>query len=256
MLHPTKIASNWDARIWVDGVGEAERQLEITPAIAGWDALSFRTYTFRTGQVIAGESGGDEMCLVLLSGAITMEAAGQTWICAGRTSVFTGPPYAIYLPPGHTYRMSVQRDADCAYGRAPATGAFPPRLLTPADMTPAPADPASNHRVTRILGPGVAERLTCSEATLSPGTWDLASSSHPHALGRTPKTAIEAVSYYRISPEDGYALQRLSATSDPDVVVIARHGDAVMIRQPDVPLVTAPGSEVYRLSFTTASGSD
>src|SRR3712207_9586104 len=85
-----KVASDYDARVWIQGVGEAERRLEITPARAGWNYLSFRSYTFRQGQVIEGESAGDEMCMGLLSGSVTMEAAGQTWCCNGRPGVFDG----------------------------------------------------------------------------------------------------------------------------------------------------------------------
>lgn len=97
-----KLPSDYEARVWIEGVGDAERRLEITPARAGWDFLSFRTYTFRRGQVIAGESAGDEMCLVLLSGSITMETAAQPWSCDGRASVFDRRPYAVSLPPGRT----------------------------------------------------------------------------------------------------------------------------------------------------------
>src|SRR3712207_8395836 len=35
-----KVASDYDARVWIEGVGEAERRLEITPARAGWNYLS------------------------------------------------------------------------------------------------------------------------------------------------------------------------------------------------------------------------
>ena len=68
-----KVASDDDARVWIEGVGEVERRLEITPARAGREFLSFRAYPFQQGQTIGGESAGDEMCIVLLSGAVTME---------------------------------------------------------------------------------------------------------------------------------------------------------------------------------------
>ncbi len=246
-----KVASDYDARVWIEGVGEAERRLEITPARAGWDYLSFRTYTFRQGQVIEGESAGDEMCMVLLSGSITIEAAGQTWICDGRASVFAGLPYAVYLPPGHTYRMTVRADADCAYGRAPAEGKLPPRLITPGDTK---VEIRGGHNATRqithVLDPGDAEKLLCVEVYTPSGNWS-SYPPHRHDVQDPPREVdLEEVYYYRMQPEDGWALQRLYTDDRSlDEVVVARHGDAVMVRRGYHPVVAAPGYDVYYLNF-------
>ena len=246
-----KVRSDPDARVWIEGVGDAERRLEITPAKAGWEYLSFRTYTFRAGHVIAGESAGDEMCMVLLSGSISMEAAGQTWVCDGRTSVFAGLPYAVYLPPGETYKMTVHTDADCAYGRAPAQGKLPPRLITPHDVK---AEMRGGHNVTRqishILDPGDAEKLLCVEVYTPSGNWS-SYPPHRHDVQAPPDDVyLEEVYYYRTQPEDGWALQRLYTDDrDLDEVVVAEHGDAVMIRRGYHPVVAAPGYDLYYLNF-------
>ena len=246
-----KVPSDYDARVWIEGTGHAERRLEITPARAGWNFLSFRTYTFRRGQVINGESAADEMCLVLLSGAVTMEAAGQTWHLDGRAGVFAGPPYAVYLPPGHTYKMTVHRDADCAYGRAPAAGKHPPRLITPDDAT---IEIRGGHNATRqithILDPGDAEKLLCVEVHTPSGNW---SSYPPHRHDHQNPPAevdLEEVYYYRLNPADGWALQRLYTDDRTlDDVVVAFHGDAVIVRQGYHPVVVAPGYDLYYLNF-------
>lgn len=246
-----KVASDYEARVWIEGVGKTERRLEITPARAGWDLLSFRTYTFRRGQVIEGESAGDEMCMVLLSGSITMEAAGQTWVCDGRASVFAGLPYAVYLPPGHTYRMTVHADADCAYGRAPAAGKLAPRHITPDDVK---VEIRGGHNATRqithILDPGDAEKLLCVEVYTPSGNWS-SYPPHRHDVQDPPREVdLEEVYYYRVKPEDGWALQRLYTDDRSlDEVVVAQHGDAVMIRRGYHPVVAAPGYDVYYLNF-------
>ena len=246
-----KVASDYDARVWIEGVGEAERRLEITPARAGWEYLSFRTYTFRQGQVIEGESAGDEMCMVLLSGSVTMEAAGQTWVCDGRASVFEGLPYAVYLPPGHTYRMTVHSDADCAYGRAPAEGKLPPRLIAPGDTK---VEIRGGHNATRqithVLDPGDAEKLLCVEVYTPSGNWS-SYPPHRHDVQDPPREVdLEEVYYYRMQPEDGWALQRLYTDDGSlDETVVARHGDAVMIRRGYHPVAAAPGYDVYYLNF-------
>ena len=261
MPHPHRIRSDWDARVFIEGVGDAERRLEVTPTIAGWRFLSFRTYTFRAGQVIDGESAADEMCMVLLSGAVTMEVAGpgwrETWECAGRARVEDGPPFAVYLPPGHTYRLTVRTDADCAYGRAPATGACPPRLITPGDLSTQREATAGNTvgpvSRTRILNPGDAEHLLCLETRIPAEAWAFRPPprSDPAALPtEVAEPYREAVSYFRMRPETGWAMQRLSSDDGAlDETLTLRHGDATIVRRGHHPVVAAPGTDVYALTF-------
>ena len=248
-----KVSSDWEARIWFEGTGWAERRLEVTPAIAGWDCLSFRTYTFRSGQVIDGESATDEMAMILLSGALTMEVAGpgffETWEMQGRPDVFTGPPHAAYLPPGFTYKLTVHADADCAYGRAPATGARPPRLMRPGDMGKIISTAYMAEQMTEVLTPDVTERLLCSETIMREGWWSLAPPD-PDNEGTAATSTGNEVMYYRTRPESGWAVQRLyddAGTLDETLTV--RNGDAVIVRGGYRPIVTGPGAEVYGLRF-------
>lgn len=243
MNGPYKVSSDWDAHIWIDGIGEAERRLEVTPAIAGWAHLSFRSYTFRAGQVINGESASDEMSMVLLSGAVAIEVEGpggsQTWQCDGRESVFDGPPFAIYLPPGCTYKTIVQRDADCVYGRAPAEGIRPPRLITPGEMR-REVD-RDDDRGTRILDTDTTEHLICEERSIESGSW---------GFMETEVRELDEVVYVRTDPPDGWGLQYLD---DPargiDEALVVRNGDAVIVRGGARPLVTSPATRLYALAY-------
>ena len=259
-----KVASDWEARIFIEGVGEAERRLEITPAIAGWAYLSFRTYTFRAGQVIDGESAADEMCMVLLSGSVAMEVAGEgfheTWELARPGGVFEDPPCAVYLPPDHTYTMRVHEDADCAYGRAPATGATAPRLVTPdavreqSGMIQESHDRYQHLRV--VLKPGEAERLTCVETITPEGGWAHWPTERHAPLDRVAASLTNEVNYYRVDEAAGYGLQRLG-THDPerDDVAIVEHGDAVMVRHGSYPVAASPASRLWALSFRAGASS-
>lgn len=246
-----KVRSDYQARVWIEGVGDAERRLEITPARAGWEFLSFRAYTFRAGQVIDGESAGDEMCMVLLSGAVTMEAAGQRWLCDGRESVFAGRHYAVYLPPGRTYRMTIHRDADCAYGRASAEGHQPPRLITPDEARVESGNgPGATSQITHILDPGDAEKLLCAEILTPAGGWSGAPAHHHDQADPVAAIAREEVCYYRTRPEDGWGLRRLAGDDRTrDEAVVVANGNAVMTRRGSDPVVATPGSELYTLRF-------
>lgn len=246
-----KVSSDWEARIWFEGTGWAERRLEVTPTIAGWDALSFRTYTFRAGQTIDGESATDEMAMVLLSGALSMEVVGpgfsETWEMRGRTDVFSGPPFAAYLPPGYTYKLTIHADADCAYGRAPATGAQPARLVRPEEMSTRGGAADLPERVTQILTTDITEHLVCNETIVVDVSWAFAP---PNSEDDAPVGVFSEVIYYRMRPETGWAVQRLyDATGTLDETFTVRNADAVIVRGGHRPVVAGPGAEVYGLRF-------
>jgi 5-deoxy-glucuronate isomerase len=243
-----KVTSDYAARIHIEGTGDVERRLQVTPEIAGWEYLYFRTYTYRTGMVINGESAAEEMVMVLLSGKVVMEVAGQVWQLEGRSSVFHGLPYTIYLPPGYNYRMTVLSDSDCAYSRAPATGRLQPRMIPPEALNvEMVGEGLFQHQVTHILDPGDAEKLLCVEMHIPAGHW----ADYPSHRHTCPgKGAVNAIHYYRFQSEAGWGLQRLYLPDGSlDEAVTVRNGDAVIVRQSAHPVVASPETAMYTLNF-------
>jgi 5-deoxy-glucuronate isomerase len=238
------VRSDWDARIFIEGIGEAERRLEVTPAIAGWGSLSVRSYTFRAGQTVDGESATDEMTMVLLSGAVTIEIDGpggkQTWECMGRESVFDGAPYAIYLPPGYVYKTTVHADADCVYGRAPAEGLRSPRLIRPDELST--RTQGTGVQRTEIFSARITEHLQCEQVVLPPGQW-------LRPITGEAKT-VEQVAYYRADPESGWGIQRLAGSDGTGQAVLVHNGDAVIVRDSPSETVAGPETMLYALIYT------
>lgn len=244
MPSPSLVRSDWDARVWFGEDGPFERRLEVTPTIAGWDHLSFRSYTFRAGQSIDGESASDEMTMLLLSGSITMEIDGpggkQVWELDGRTSAFDGPPFAIYLPPHHGYRTVIQRDADCCYGRAPARGALPPRLFHPSDLQSITT--AEGLRRTTIFRAGDTEHLRCQETIIPAGQWSVVNDDRPDVQ------SINQVTYFQTDPQDGWGLQHIVGRDGAEAVLV-QHGDAVFMRGASHAVVASPESRLAMLTY-------
>lgn len=245
-----KIASDVDARIPSAAGGEVQRPLEVTPASAGWQYLSFHTYALRQGQALDGETAGDELCLVLLAGQVTVASGDNAWECE-RRDVFRGRPSAVYLPPGCAYTVTARAAAEIACGRAPAEGRLPPRLIAPEEVA---SEIRGGHNVTRqinhILDPGAAEKLLCVEVYTPSGNWS-SYPPHRHDVHNPPQEVeLEEVYYYRVNPPDGWAMQRLYTDDrSVDEVMIATHGDVVLVRQGYHPVVAAPGYDVYYLNF-------
>ena len=80
--------------------------IRVTPESAGWEYVGFEVLRMEAGRSANRHTGGDEVCLVPLSGACTVSAGDEQWKdIGGRENVFDGPPSAVYLPPGTEYTV-------------------------------------------------------------------------------------------------------------------------------------------------------
>ncbi|MEX2542140.1 MAG: 5-deoxy-glucuronate isomerase [Trueperaceae bacterium] len=235
----------------IAAAAEGKSLVHVTPERAGWHSLDFRVERHRAGATIEGETGGSELCLVFMSGDATVEAAGNSWSVQGRRDVFAGLPFAVYLPPGESYRIRADSDMEVAFAGAPADGLLPPRLIRPEDVK---VEIRGGHNATRqishILDPGAAEHLLCVEVYTPSGNWS-SYPPHKHDVQAPPdEVDLEEIYHYRVQPHDGWALQRLyNDDRSLDEVVLAQHGDTVLVRQGYHPVVTAPGYDCYYLNF-------
>ena len=92
-------------------------------------------------------------------------------------------------------------------------------------------------------------RTPASEQFLTPsGNW---SSFPPHRHdGRFGTTYHEESYYYRLTPGDGFAIQRLyTRDTDLDVSIAAADGDLVLVHEGYHTVATAPGTNAYYLNF-------
>ena len=226
-------------------------QTDISPTRAGWKRLGFQVYALAEGQTHNAYSEGNEHCLVFLSGDATVKAGGETWQLRGRHGVFAGLPYSVYLPPDTSYSVQAEGRLELAIGSAPAEGKLPARLITPEDVK---VEIRGGHNATRqishILDPGDAEHLLCVEVYTPSGNWS-SYPPHKHDVQNPPdEVDLEEVYYYRMHPEDGWAMQRLYTDDRSlDERLLVGQGDAVLVRRGYHPVVTAPGYDAYYLNF-------
>jgi len=223
----------------------------ITPETVGWKYLTFQIHAMSPGQRFRAESLSRELCMVFLSGDAEVTVNGQKWSFTGRRDVFAGLPYAAYVPPDHSYEVTAKSGLELAVGMAPAKGGLAPRLITPDEVK---VEIRGGHNVTRqishILDPGDAEKLLCVEVYTPSGNWS-SYPPHKHDVHAPPaEVKLEEVYHYRFKPQDGWAMQRLYTDDRSlDEVVLAKHGDTVLIRRGYHPVVTAPGYDCYYLNF-------
>ncbi|MEX2536439.1 MAG: 5-deoxy-glucuronate isomerase [Trueperaceae bacterium] len=227
------------------------RTVHVTPERAGWLSLDFAVERYAAGGGIRSHTAGNELCMVFMAGDATVVAAGNEWRITGRREVFAGLPHAVYLPPGESFEIRAQSDVEVAFAAAPAEGSLPPRFITPDDVK---IEIRGGHNVTRqishVIDPGDAEHLLCVEVLTPSGNWS-SYPPHKHDVQAPPdEVELEEIYHYRLQPADGWALQRLyNDDRTLDEVVIAQHGDTVLVREGYHPVAAAPGYDCYYLNF-------
>ena len=80
----------------------------VTPESAGWRYVGFAAHRLSEGEALDVHEAAREVCIVVLSGTVTIEADGQRFSSIGtRSSVFEDTsPYALYLPPANARRCA------------------------------------------------------------------------------------------------------------------------------------------------------
>ena len=207
----------------------------VTPESAGWTYVGFEVYDLAPGQRLARETGGQEVCVVLISGTARVGAGGQDFgIIGGRRSVFEGPGWSLYAPARSSFEVVAEVACEIAVCRAPGTGTLPARVIPPDAVGQETRGSGTNTRHVRNILPdtGTAESLLVVEVITPAGHW---SSYPPHKHDRDAlpdESLLEETYYHRLDPPQGYGMQRVYTDdrsldetvsfADRDVVLVPR----------------------------------
>ena len=216
----------------------------VTPASAGWSYVGFEVISLRG--TIARDTGGDEHCVVVISGTCSV----ADWPdLGGRPDPWSGLPDAVYLPPGTRYELS--GDAEVGICSAPARDGAPARVL-PGDAIEVETRGHGAHERTihPILMDGeAADSLLVCEVLTPAGHW---SSYPPHKHDRDAlpeESLLEETYYHRISPPHGFAFQRVyTADGSLDESVAVRDRDIVLVPRGYHTVSAPPGYDLYYLN--------
>ena len=236
--------------------GRSGLSLSVTPARAGWELVSFAVRTIARGDVWSGAAGGQERCIILLSGRCRAQwrargGAPGEGILGPRASVFEAYPHALYLPAGS--KVTVTADETCVLAdcRAPSTRPLEPRLVRPEDCGyEIRGGGSATRQIIDILPPSFpADRLMICEVLTPAGNWS-SYPPHKHDRDRPPIEAdLEEIYYFRFRHPDGYGFHRVyTADGRRDDTMTVRDGDLVIVREGYHPFVTAYGHDAYYLN--------
>lgn len=227
----------------------------------------------------SGDSGVNELGLIILGGRCFVEAGSEKWGPIGaRENVFSGRATAVYVPPHTAYRISsVDEDeggVEIAIAGVPCGGevggcglqpAGEPQLVAP-DQVVVNTRGARNfaREVHDIIASNVkAQKLVIGETFTPQGNWS-SYPPHKHDVDDFPdEVKMEELYFFKVNPLQGFGVQVMygfasgagckarsggERYSRPcESAYIVRDNDAVLIEGGYHPVVAAPGYALYYL---------
>lgn len=233
-------------------ISQPGTSITVTPESAGWDYCSLLVRTMTPGEGWRHTATGEEVALVPLGGVCTVESAGQTWRIGDRRDVFSGPPWALYLPIGSEFQVTAETALELAVCGSAATRTFDPVLIRPEDVLVEIRGAGNAARqINHIIAPDFpAERLLIVEVFTPSGNWS-SFPPHKHDVADLPReTILEEIYYYRINPADGFGLQRLyTADGATDAAYVIHDGDLLLVPEGYHAFAVAHGYTGYYLNI-------
>lgn len=197
------------------------------------------------------EPEAKEVALVILSGQCTVKAGVETFEAIGaRRDVFSGAPYAVYVPCDMAYEIVGVGDVEIALCKAPSDLKCPVRLITPSEVKTKSVGRLNWRRDVRdILDTDVeAKHFVIGETLNPPGHWSSAP-PHRHDFDRLPEEAnMEEVYFFKLKPSGGFGIQRVYTDDrSTDEAYGIEEDDAVVLPEGYHPVVAGPGYRLYYL---------
>ena len=244
--------------------------LDITPASAGWDYISFQVRRLQAGRSWSFSTGENELALVNLTGRYAVTSNRGAWEgIGGRATVFHDAAHALYLPRRTEFTVTAEVAGEFAVTWVPTDRDHAPWLIRSSEVQRGirGGDNVSR-QINDLLPPGSpVHRLVLVEVYTPSGNW---SSYPPHkhdrhlvdASGQLIEADLEEVYYYRIDRPEGYAYQRVytdersplhQAGRPIDALIRATDGAAVLVPEGYHPVVSAPGYTTYYLNVLAGS---
>ncbi len=226
---------------------------DITPSNAGWTHVGFEVADLQAGETLVRQGLGRELCIVMVSGQAQISVGDRSMgTIGGRASPFAGNPSSLYAPPGAPVVLTAANICEVAICSAPAEGLLPVRLIPDHTVTEETRGKGTNTRHVRNILPDTvpyAENLLVVEVITPGGNW---SSYPPHRHDRDAlpmESALEETYYHRLSPPQGYGVQRVYTDDRTlDETILIQDRDVVLVPRGYHPVGAAHGYDLWYLN--------
>ncbi len=225
--------------------------LSVSPSSVGWTYVGFEVVQLTPGVRAERETGDREVCIVIIGGSVDVDFSGGEWShVGGRSDPWSGPPDAAYLPPATGFALHGEGEVALCWAPAP-NGGTSARLLPGDQLEVETRGSGAQQRAIRpiLMGDRLADSLLVCEVLTPGGHWS-SYPPHKHDRDALPDEALlEETYYHRISPAQGFALQRVySADGALDETLSIVDGDCVLVPRGYHTVSAPPGYELYYLN--------
>jgi len=243
--------------------GDGREVVRITPEVARWGYSGLRVLELAAGQDELGDTGGDEMIVLPLTGSCGVDTDAGGADLAGRADVFSAVTDSAYVPRDTAYRISTEHGGRFALASARSDAEGLPFRHVKADEVQVEIRGAGacSRRVNNFGTPDVleADRLIACEVFTPAGNWS-SFPPHKHDTDRPGESVLEEIYYYEVADGPsgpGLAYQRVYGTPDrpADVLAEVRSGDVVIVPHGwHGPSMAVPGYDLYYLNVMAGPG--
>jgi 5-deoxy-glucuronate isomerase len=224
--------------------------VNVTPENAGWLYSGLRVFELEPGGSERLESGEDELIVLPLVGACSVQCDGERYELAGRDDVFSAVTDFVYVPRDSTLEIASQGGGRFALPAARAERRLAPRHVRAEDV-PVELRGAglASRQVNNFCSPDAfeADSLIAVEVLTPGGNW---SSYPPHKHDEAVpgvETQLEEVYYFEVA-DGGFAFQRAYGPG-VDILEEVRTGSVVLLPSGyHGPSMAAPGYHLYYLN--------
>ncbi|WP_324651918.1 5-deoxy-glucuronate isomerase [Georgenia sp. H159] len=238
--------------------------LDVTPERAGWRFSGLKVLRLAPGGSEELSTGEDEVLVLPLSGACTVEVDGRTIELAGRPDVFTAVTDYLYLPLGTTARLSSVDGGTVALPTARATRRLPvsyqgaDKVRTELRGAGQASRQVNNYALANDVE---TDHLLVCEVLTPGGNWS-SYPPHKHDEHTQDERELEEIYYFDVRPGPdgpGFAFHRTYGTPDRPIEIAAevRAGDVVLTPHGyHGPSMAAPGYDLYYLNVMAGPAED
>jgi 5-deoxy-glucuronate isomerase len=234
--------------------------LEITPESAGWGFSGLKVIELAPQEERAFDTHEDELIVLPLNGAATVQADGEHFTLNGRDSVFGAVSDFVYVPRDARVVLASDRGGRFALPSSRAGRRLEARYVAAEDV-PVELRGAgqASRQVNNFCSPEAfeADRLIAVEVLTPGGNW---SSYPPHKHDEEipgVETALEEIYYFEVD-NGGFGYQRVYGSGpgrEIDITKEVRTGDyVVMPHGYHGPSMAAPGYDLYYLNVMAGPG--
>jgi 5-deoxy-glucuronate isomerase len=232
-------------------------EMRIEPGAVGFSYLRFQARKLAKGERHSADTGEQELAIVALGGRFSVRSSQGAWNNIGeRADVFSGMPWALYLPVDTHFTVTADTDCDVAFCYARAEEAHPAKLITPDDVEiEVRGGGNATRQINHIIKPDFpAHRLLVVEVYTPSGNWS-SYPPHKHDVHNPPgEVDLEEIYYYKVDDPAGYAIQKVYTRDRRiDETLTIRSGELVLVPEGYHPVVAAHGYNVYYLNALAGS---